>query len=164
LPVPAASVARCHGLLATGEQAIEHFSAALQHDDSGQRPFERARTELALGEALRRQHRRSEARTHLRNAMEALERLGAAPWADRARAELRASGETARKRDPSTTDQLTPQELQITRFASEGASNPDIAAKLFLSRRTVEYHLHKVFSKLGVTSRVELTKVDLSGR
>jgi ATP/maltotriose-dependent transcriptional regulator MalT len=162
LPVPAAAVARCHGLLATGERAVEHFSAALRHDDARQRPFERARTELALGEALRRLHRRSEARTHLRSAMEALERLGAAPWADRARAELRASGETARKRDRSTINQLTPQELQITRFVSEGASNPDIAAKLFLSRRTVEYHLHKVFTKLGVTSRVELTKIDLS--
>ena len=161
LPVPAAAVARCHGLLATGDRAIEHFRAALQHDHLVQRPFERARTELALGEALRRQHRRSEARTHLRNAMEALERLRAAPWADRARTELRASGETARKRDPSTVDQLTPQELQIARFASGGDSNPDIAAKLFLSRRTVEYHLHKVFTKLGVTSRVQLTRVDL---
>ena len=133
----------------------------MRHDHSAQRPFERARNELALGEALRRQRRRSEARTHLRNALEVFEKLGTAPWAERARAELRASGETARKRDPNTFDQLTPQEVQIALFASGGASNPDIAAKLFLSRRTVEYHLHKVFTKLGVTSRAELTMIDL---
>jgi DNA-binding NarL/FixJ family response regulator len=92
--------------------------------------------------------------------MEVLERLGAKPWAERARNELRATGETTRKRDPSTVDQLTPQELQIARFASSGATNPDIAAKLFLSRRTVEYHLHKVFTKLDVASRLELANVD----
>jgi DNA-binding NarL/FixJ family response regulator len=75
---------------------------------------------------------------------------------------LRASGETARRRDPSTLQQLTPQELQVARLAGGGASNPDIAAKLFLSRRTVEYHLQKVFGKLSVTSRVELARVDFS--
>jgi DNA-binding NarL/FixJ family response regulator len=96
--------------------------------------------------------------------MEAFEKLGATPWTDQANSELRATGETARKRDPSTVDQLTPQELQIARFASSGASNPDIAAKLFLSRRTVEYHLHKVFTKLGVTSRAEiLDQLDRAG-
>jgi DNA-binding CsgD family transcriptional regulator len=161
LPVPAAALARCEGLLADGDVAADHFEAALRHDYSAQRPFERARNELALGEALRRQRRRGEARIHLRNALEVFEKLGTAPWAERARAELRASGETARKRDPSTFDQLTPQEVRIALFASRGASNPDIAAKLFLSRRTVEYHLHKVFTKLGVTSRAELTTVDL---
>ena len=161
LPVPAAALARCKGLLADADAAMDHFDAALRHDHSAQRPFERARNELALGEAMRRQRRRSEARTHLRNALEVFEKLGTAPWAERARAELRASGETARKHDPSTFDQLTPQEVRIALFASRGASNPDIAAKLFLSRRTVEYHLHKVFTKLGVTSRAELTTVDL---
>jgi hypothetical protein len=87
-----------------------------------------ARNELALGEALRRQRRRVEARTHLRNALEVFEKLGTAPWTERARAELRASGETARKHDPNTFDQLTPQEMRIALFASKGASNPDIAA------------------------------------
>ena len=161
LPVPAAALARCEGLLADTDAAVDHFDAALRHDHSAQRPFERARNELALGEALRRQRRRVEARTHLRNALEVFEKLGTAPWTERARAELRASGETARKHDPNTFDQLTPQEVRIALFASRGASNPDIAAKLFLSRRTVEYHLHKVFTKLGVTSRAELTTVDL---
>ena len=161
LPVPAAALARCEGLLADTDVAVDHFEAALRHDHSAQRPFERARNEQSLGEALRRQRRRSEARIHLRNALEVFEKLGTAPWAERARAELRASGETARKRDPSTFDQLTPQEMRIALFASGGDSNPDIAAKLFLSRRTVEYHLHKVFTKLGVTSRAELTTVDL---
>ena len=164
LPLPAAALARCKGLLADADVAVEQFDAALRHDHSAQRPFERARNELALGEALRRQRRRSEARTHLRNALEVFEKLGTAPWAERARAELRASGETARKRNPNTFDQLTPQEVRIALFASRGASNPDIAAKLFLSRRTVEYHLHKVFTKLGVTSRAELTMVDLPVR
>jgi DNA-binding NarL/FixJ family response regulator len=140
---------------------VDHFEAALRHDHSAQRPFERARNEQSLGEALRRQRRRGEARIHLRNALEVFEKLGTAPWTERARAELRASGETARKRDPSTFDQLTPQEMRIALFASRGDSNPDIAAKLFLSRRTVEYHLRKVFTKLGVTSRAELTAVDL---
>ena len=161
LPVPAAALARCKGLLADADAAMEHFDAALRHDHSAQRPFERARNELALGEAMRRQRRRSEARTHLRNALEVFEKLGTAPWTERARAELRASGETARRHDPTTFNQLTPQEVRIALFASRGASNPDIAAKLFLSRRTVEYHLHKVFTKLGVTSRAELTTVDL---
>jgi DNA-binding CsgD family transcriptional regulator len=161
LPVPAAALARCKGLLADTDVAVGHFEAALRHDHSAQRPFERARNEQSLGETLRRQRRRSEARIHLRKALEVFEKLGTAPWAERARAELRASGETARKRDPSTFDQLTPQERRIAVFASGGDSNPDIAAKLFLSRRTVEYHLHKVFTKLGVTSRAELTTVDL---
>jgi DNA-binding CsgD family transcriptional regulator len=161
LPVPAAALARCEGLLADTDAAVDHFGAALRHDYSGQRPFERARNEQSLGEALRRQRRRAEARIHLRNALDVFEKLGTAPWTERARGELRASGQTSRKRDPSTFDQLTPQEARIARFASAGDSNPDIAAKLFLSRRTVEYHLHKVFTKLGVTSRAELTAVDL---
>jgi DNA-binding CsgD family transcriptional regulator len=164
LPVPAAAAARCRGLLAHGDEAVEHFVAALRHDHSAQRPFERARTELALGETLRRMRRRGDARMHLRTAMEVFERLGASPWAERARAELRATGETVRRRDPSTVEQLTPQELQIARMAGDGVSNPDIAAKLFLSRRTVEYHLRKVFTKLDVTSRFELASLDLARR
>jgi DNA-binding CsgD family transcriptional regulator len=163
LSVPGAAVAYCNGLLADGDEAIGHFRVALQLDVSGQRPLQRARTQLALGAALRRQRRRTEARIHLREAMDVLDKLGATPWTERARGELRASGETARKRDPSTIDDLTAQELQISRLAGTGVSNPDIAAKLFLSRRTVEYHLHKVFTKLGVTSRAELTTLDLRG-
>jgi DNA-binding NarL/FixJ family response regulator len=80
------------------------------------------------------------------------------PWAERAEAELRATGETARKRDASAADQLTPQELQIARLVTDGLTNRDIAAQLYLSPRTVEYHLHKVFAKLGIASRTDLVR------
>ena len=89
------------------------------------------------------------------------EQLAVPPWEARARSELRASGETARKRDPSTRDQLTPQELQISRLVAAGRTNPEIAAQLFLSPRTIDYHLRKVFTKLEIASRVELAGVDL---
>ena len=97
-----------------------------------------------------------ESREHLRAAFAGFEALGAEPWAERAAAELRASGETARKRDPSTIDQLTPQELQIVRFVAEGLSNKEVAAQLYLSPRTIDYHLRNVFAKLGITSRTQL--------
>jgi len=84
--------------------------------------------------------------------------MGAVPWADRAEAELRASGETARKRDRSTAEQLTPQELQIARLVAGGLTNKEIAAQLYLSPRTVDYHLRKVFTKLGIASRTELVR------
>jgi DNA-binding NarL/FixJ family response regulator len=125
------------------------------------RPFDLARTALLLGEHLRRQRRRVEARAQLRAAQEMFELLGAEPWAERARVELRATGETARRRDPSTIDQLTPQELQIARLVSEGFSNKEVAAQLFLSPRTIEFHLRNVFSKLGVTSRTQLARLTL---
>ena len=163
-PAPRAAAARCHGLLGHGQEAVDHFTAALRHDRNAERPFERARTELALGEALRRARKRVEARTHLRNCLAVFERLGAIPWAERARTELRASGESSRTRDPSTVDNLTPQELQIARLAGGGLSNPEIAAKLFLSSRTVEYHLAKVFTKLDLTSRRGLFRMDLDRR
>ncbi len=83
-------------------------------------------------------------------------------WAERAAVELRATGETARKRDPSTVAQLTPQELQIARLVGEGNSNKDVAAQLFLSPRTVEYHLRKIFAKLGIASRAELIRSSLA--
>ena len=93
--------------------------------------------------------------------METFDLLGAAPWADRARTELRATGETARKRDPSTLSRLTPQERQIVRLVAEGATNQQIAARLFISKRTVEYHLHNVFTKLGISSRTGLIRLRL---
>src|SRR5262249_20316881 len=89
------------------------------------------------------------------------ERLSAEPWAERARAELRASGETARRRDPSTLSQLTPQELQIARFVAEGMSNKQVAAQLFLSPRTIDSHLRNVFSKLAISSRTQLARLPL---
>jgi len=158
LPGPAAALHRCEGLL-SGD--TDSFRAAVRLDPPGDRALERARSELLLGEALRRDRRRSESRAHLRGALEVFERAGATAWAARANTELRASGETTHKRELGERVELTPQERQIARFAGAGESNPDIAAKLFLSRRTVEYHLHKVFTKLGVASRIELARIDL---
>jgi DNA-binding CsgD family transcriptional regulator len=154
-----ALVARCRGLLSDGDTAAGHFAQALELHAAAGRPFDRARTELVWGEALRRARRPSQARGHLRAALDGFEQLGAAGWAGRARAELRASGETARRRDPSTLTQLTPQELQIARLAAAGATNREIASQLFVSPRTVEYHLYKVFPKLGIASRAELARL-----
>jgi DNA-binding CsgD family transcriptional regulator len=156
---PLAVTARMRALLAEGAEGDEHFEAALRRHADAELPFEHARTRLLYGEHLRRSRRRSDARPQLRAALAGFERLGARPWADRARGELRATGETSRKREPSTIDQLTPQELQIARFVSEGATNREVATKLFLSPRTVEYHLHKVFTKLGIASRGELPRL-----
>ena len=128
------------------------------HERAG-RPFERARTELAFGEFLRRLRRRAQARTHLRAALERFDALGSALWSERARSELRASGETARKRDPSTLDQLTLRELQIALDLAAGLTTREAAAKLYLSPKTIEYHLRSVYRKLGVASRAELAEV-----
>jgi DNA-binding NarL/FixJ family response regulator len=125
------------------------------------RPFDAARARLFHGEHLRRQRRRSDARAELRAALDAFESLGAAPWADRARAELRASGETAHKRNPGALAQLTPQELQVARLVGDGSSNKEVAAQLFLSPRTIDAHLRSVFSKLGITSRTQLARLPL---
>ncbi len=155
----AAAVSRCRGLLAAGETASRHFAEAVSLHTA---PYDRARTQLVYGEHLRRERQRSEARDHLRAAVELFAQLGAAPWEERARAELRATGESARKRDPSTIDLLTPQELQIARLVSEGQTNKEVAAQLFLSPRTIDYHLRKVFQKLRISSRAQLSKLDLS--
>jgi len=157
-PWALALVARCRGLLSDGELAERHFLEALRRHGESARPFDRARTELNFGEFLRRAGHRRQARAHLRPALDAFERLGAGAWAERARDELRASGETARKRSPSAIDQLTPQELQITRLVSEGATNKQVAARLFLSPRTIDYHLRKIYTKLGITPRAELIR------
>lgn len=157
-----ALAARCDALLDT-TNSDKHFERATAlHAQSG-RPFDAARTELLYGESLRRRRNRVKARIYLRAAHEAFENLGAAPWADRARTELHATGETARKRDPSTLSQLTPQELQIVRLVGAGGTNREIAAQLFLSARTIDYHLHKVFTKLGMSSRTELVWLIASG-
>jgi DNA-binding CsgD family transcriptional regulator len=161
-PLVAGMLARCRAITATdAEQADLLFREALRHHDLRMNPYERARTQLAYGERLRRDRRRIEARVQLRSALDTFEGLGAGLWAGRAREELRATGETARKRDPSTIDTLTPQELRVARLVVGGASNKSVAEQLFLSRRTVEYHLGKVFVKLGVSSRLELARVPL---
>lgn len=153
--------ARCDALLADG--ADEYFERAAGLHAQSSRPFDAARTELLWGEFLRRRRSRAAARTHLRAACEAFEGLGAAPWAERARIELQATGETARKRDVSTISQLTPQELQIARLVGAGGTNREIGAELFLSPRTIDYHLHKIFTKLGMSSRAELVRLVASG-
>jgi DNA-binding CsgD family transcriptional regulator len=151
-------VARCHALLADPAEAAGWYEKALRLHAAGNRPYERARTELLFAEHLRRQRRPSEARTHLRAAVEVFDRLGAVAWADRARAELRATGEATRPPETDAFDQLTPQEPQIVRLVGEGLSNRQAAAQLFLSPRTVEYHLYKVYPKLGISSRGDLIR------
>ena len=143
--------------------AFAEAMAALDHLASEQ-SFERARLQLNWGERLRRSGLRVDARAHLCAAHDVFEFLGAQPWADRARAELRASGETARRRNPSTLDELTPQELQVVREITAGASYRQAAQNLFLSPKTIEYHLHKIYRKLDVRSRQELVaRVDTLG-
>jgi DNA-binding CsgD family transcriptional regulator len=154
-----ARVAHCRALFADGETARGLFEEALTLHSRSRRPFERARTELAYGEFLRRARRRVEARTHLQAALDRFEQLNARPWAERARFELRAAGRTARKRDPSTVLQLTPQEMQVARFVARGLHTREVAAQLFLSTRTVDFHLRNVFAKLGISSRTELARL-----
>jgi DNA-binding CsgD family transcriptional regulator len=148
-----AAAARCRGLLVDDFEPA--FAQAFAFHDRTTMPFERARTELCYGERLRRARRRGEARQQLRGALETFERLGAEPWADRARNELRATGETIR-RDHHASDDLTLQELQVALKVAEGATNREAAAALFLSPKTVEAHLSRIYSKLGVRSRTEL--------
>jgi ATP/maltotriose-dependent transcriptional regulator MalT len=119
-------------------------------------PFIRARLQLARGLGLRRQRRPADARTPLRIARDAFDALGALPWGDRARQELRASGETSRRRTHDLVDALSPQELQIAQLAATGLTNKEIGQQLFLSHRTVGFHLYRIFPKLGITARSHL--------
>jgi DNA-binding CsgD family transcriptional regulator len=153
-------LASCRALLADGDEATEHFEEALRLATDA-RPFDLPRIQLLFGEHLRRERRRTDSRVQLRAALEGFERLHAEPWAERTRTELRASGETARRRDPSPVDELTPQELQIARFVSEGLTNKEVAAQLFLSPRTIDYHLRNVYGKLGIKSRTQLARLPL---
>ena len=162
-----AAVDHGRALLAAAADAPALFEAALAHHaraqlDGGERPYDRARTHLAYGEFLRRSQRRVDARAHLRAALETFDDLRAEPLAARASQELRASGETARKRDPSTQLQLTPMERQVAGLVGQGMSNKDIAAQCWVSPRTVAFHLRNIFTKAGVTSRGELAHLDLA--
>ena len=121
-----------------------------------------ARVQLAYGEWLRRSQRRVDARIHLRRALETFHDVRGQWLASRADSELRASGETARKRDPSTLLRLTPTELKIAQLVSSGMSNKDVAAQCWISPRTVAFHLRNVFTKAGITSRGELARLDLA--
>ena len=149
---------RCRALL-DGDEDL--FLAALALHEQDRRPFDVARTQLLYGEWLRREKRKADARAQLRGALETLERIGAAPWAERARTELTATGTTGRAAELGPSATLTPQESQIVRLAAQGLSNKDIAAQLFLSARTVGHHLYKAYPKLGVASRGELAGLEL---
>jgi DNA-binding CsgD family transcriptional regulator len=153
-PVAAAVLSRCRAILDPTE-AEHHLTEALRlHEHSGM-PFEQARTELRLGIHLRRQRLRGEAQTQLESALATFERLGAAPWRDRARAELEASGVHLGER-PTDLASLTPQEFQVAQNVARGMSNREIAAAMFLSVKTVEYHLGNAFHKLDVQRRSQL--------
>ncbi|MFF3001604.1 AAA family ATPase [Kitasatospora sp. NPDC057940] len=149
---------RCQALLGPDELAESAYRAALDLHEGTHRPFEQARTALLYGEWLRRSRRRTDARPHLRAALETFERLAAHPWAARARTELTATGTPAPTTSPTGTPDspLTPQELQIARLAARGLTNREIAAQLFLSPRTIAHHLYKAYPKLHITSRADL--------
>ncbi|MFJ6895675.1 AAA family ATPase [Streptomyces hokutonensis] len=154
--------ARCRALLCDGDgddEAERRYRESIAHLSATSARAELARSHLLYGEWLRRQRRRADARVQLRTAHGMTEAMGMAAFAARARRELRATGETARKRAAATRPELTPQEAQIARLAREGLSNPEIGTRLFLSPRTVQYHLGKVFSKLDITSRGQLRGV-----
>ncbi|HEY1367644.1 MAG TPA: AAA family ATPase [Gaiellaceae bacterium] len=153
-----AVAARCRGLVAPADAYDEQFETALALAGRDSNPFERARTQLCYGERLRRDGRRVESRSQLRAALATFEQLKASPWADRAAVELRASGQTLRRREAAATDELTPHELQVALVVAQGASNREAAARLFLSPKTVEFHLGRIYRKLGVTSRLELAR------
>lgn len=154
---PAAVAARGRGLAATTpNQADAAFAEAYGALQRGTAPFDLARTRLCHGEVLRRLHRPTDARTHLEAALDGFEALGAEPWSQRASSELAATG---KRRPPhgGRPIELTPQEAQVATAVASGLSNPEVAAALFVSRKTVEAHLSRVYRKLGVRSRTELT-------
>ncbi|MDD7968640.1 ATP-binding protein [Actinomycetospora lemnae] len=160
-PWVAAAAAHGRALLADAGDAGPLFEEALARHDEAGHPFDHARTALAYGEHLRRSRRRVDARTHLRRALELFDELGATRWSERARSELRASGESARRRDADVAVALTPQELQVARLVGSGTSTREVAAQLFLSPRTIDFHLRNVFAKTGVSSRAELAHLPL---
>jgi DNA-binding CsgD family transcriptional regulator len=151
--------ARAGALLSEGEVAESLYREAIDRLGRTRVRMELARAHLLYGEWLRRERRRTDAREQLRAAHGKFVAMGAEGFADRAERELLATGETARKRTVETGSQLTPQEAQVARLARDGLSNSEIGARLFISSRTVQYHLRKVFMKLDITSRVQLDGV-----
>jgi DNA-binding CsgD family transcriptional regulator len=154
-----AVAARCAALTASDSDAEPLWRQAIACHEGDGRPFEQARTRLLYGEWLRRNQHRADAREQLLDAAAVFARMGTRPWQDRAEAELRATGAAppaVSAADPLA--RLTPQELQVVRLAAAGASNKQIGTQLFLSPRTVGYHLYRAFPKLGVTSREQLAR------
>jgi DNA-binding CsgD family transcriptional regulator len=148
--------ARCHALLSEGDSAERSYQEAIERLGRTRLRTELARARLLYGEWLRRESRRIDAREQLRRAYEAFASMGSQAFAERSRRELVATGEKVRRRDDESRDELTPQEVQIARLARDGLTNREIAAQAFLSARTVEWHLQKVFGKLGIKSRTAL--------
>jgi DNA-binding CsgD family transcriptional regulator len=157
-----AAAARCRGLLAPPENADAIFSEAHRLVCAQPSPFERARTELCWGERLRRDGRRVEARRHLHDAHQRFEALGAVPWAEKAARELRFSGGRARRGPRARTAELTAQQAQIAAMVAEGKTNKTIASSLFLSPKTIEFHLGHIYRKLEVSNRTQLTRALLT--
>jgi len=155
-PWALARASRCRGMLAEDGGWQNAFHNAIELHNSTLDIFEAARTRLTYGARLRREQQRSRSRTELRAALEVFEQLGALSWADQARSELAATGETARRRDPSTLDDLTPQEFQIARLLASGMTTREAAAAAFLSPKTIEYHLRNTYRKLSIHTREEL--------
>jgi DNA-binding CsgD family transcriptional regulator len=156
------TAARCRGLL-TDNSPDDYFDAALEHLHAAAAPFEIARTHLCRGERLRRAGRRRDARRALHPAIETFDRLGASAWAVRAWTELRATGATPRRRrGQADRNELTPHELQVALIVAGGASNREAAAALFLSPKTIEFHLGHIYRKLGVRTRTQLAALAVS--
>jgi len=160
-PVTLGLLARSCALLEDGPGAEDLYQEAITHLREARGASHLARAHLLYGEWLRRMKRRRDAREQLRAAHGLFQEMGAGAFAERARLELAATGETARQRDLAQSGQLTPQESQVVALAAAGATNPEIAARLFLSPKTVDYHLGKAYRKLGVGSRRELARVSL---
>jgi DNA-binding CsgD family transcriptional regulator len=155
------ALARAHrsvALVAADGEADREFERALELHAATPDLFETARTRMVFGAYLRRARQRTRARPELRAAIEVFDELGAEPWAALARAELAATGETARRRSPHTLGELTPQELQIALLLASGKTTREAAAALFLSPKTIEYHLRHVYRKLEIRSREELAE------
>jgi DNA-binding CsgD family transcriptional regulator len=157
-----AAAARCRGLLASPETADAVFREAHPLVAALPSPFERARTELCWGERLRRDGRRVEARRHLHDAHQRFDALGAVPWAEQAARELRSSGGRARRGPRAQNGELTPQQTQIATMVAEGRTNKSIATSLFLSPKTIEFHLGHIYRKLDVSNRTQLTRALLT--
>ena len=155
---------RTRALLEEEETAEGHYREAIDRLGRTRHRPELARAHLLYGEWLRRQRRRRDARDQLHTAFSLFDAMGMEAFAGRARAELRATGERARPRSPGAPEVLTPQEEQIARLVAEHLSNREIAARLFISASTVEYHLRKIFRKLGVSNRTQLSRMLQGGK
>jgi DNA-binding CsgD family transcriptional regulator len=159
-----ACVARYRGMLAAEDDFEHHFEQALAIHQWDPSRFETARTQLCLGQRRRRARRRADARAVLHSALDTFDALGAVPWADQVRVELRATGEAPSPSRQHSLRDLTPQELQVALIVAHGATNKETAAALFLSPKTIEFHLQNAYRKLAIRSRAELARtVALAG-